>query len=102
MRAQDRSITSTDTNANGCCLLLLLLSTRCACSQVWDVRHGKQVRTLASHSDPVTAADFNLDGTCIVSASHDGLIRIWDTATGSCLKTIFAEGNPPVRRVTTN
>jgi COMPASS component SWD3 len=65
--------------------------------KVWDVRHGKQVRTLASHSDPVTAADFNLDGNCIVSGSHDGLIRIWDTTTGNCLKTIFAEGNPPVR-----
>jgi COMPASS component SWD3 len=65
--------------------------------KVWDVRHGKQVRTLASHSDPVTASDFNLDGNCIVSGSHDGLIRIWDTTTGNCLKTIFAEGNPPVR-----
>ncbi|KAG5178330.1 WD40-repeat-containing domain protein [Tribonema minus] len=64
--------------------------------KVWDVRHAKEVRTLASHSDPVTAADFNLDGSCIVSASHDGLIRIWDTTTGNCLKTIFAEGNPAV------
>jgi COMPASS component SWD3 len=32
----------------------------------------------------------------IVSGSYDGLVRIWDTATGECLKTVYAEGNPPV------
>jgi COMPASS component SWD3 len=40
--------------------------------------------------------DFNRDGTIIVSGSYDGLVRIWDTATGECLKTVYAEGNPPV------
>ena len=30
------------------------------------------------------------------SGSYDGLVRIWDTATGECLKTVYAEGNPPV------
>lgn len=55
--------------------------------------------TIPAHSDPVTAVDFNRDGTCIVSGSHDGLIRVWDTATGECLKTIYAEGNPPVSYV---
>ena len=79
------------------------------------------VSTLPVHSDPVTAVSFNRDGTCLVSASHDGLIRIWDVATGmivagralstmsnvetfsdhfllhiiligECLKTIFAAG----------
>ena len=43
--------------------------------------------------------DFNRDGTCIVSGSYDGLVRIWDTATGECLKTVYAEGNPPVGSV---
>jgi len=57
------------------------------------------VSTLPAHSDPVTGVDFNRDGTCIVSGSHDGLVRIWDTATSECLKTIYAEGNPPVSAV---
>ena len=39
------------------------------------------------------------DGTCIVSGSHDGLVRIWDTATGECLKTTYAPLNPPVSHV---
>jgi len=32
----------------------------------------------------------------INSGSYDGLVRIWDTSTGECLKTVYAEGNPPV------
>ena len=57
------------------------------------------VSTLPAHSDPVTAVSFNRDGTTVSSASHDGLIRIWDLATGECLKTIYAAGNPPVSSV---
>eukprot|EP00957_Ditylum_brightwellii_P158545 12068017-Ditylum_brightwellii.AAC.1 len=66
---------------------------------LWDVRSGDCVSTLPAHSDPVTGVDFNRDGTCIVSGSHDGLIRVWDAATGECLKTIYAGGNPPVSHV---
>lgn len=32
----------------------------------------------------------------IVSASLDGLCRVWDTATGQCIKTIVEDSNPPV------
>ena len=59
-----------------------------------------QLSTLPAHSDPVTAVSFNRDGTCLVSASHDGLIRIWDVCSGECLKTIVAQGNPPVSHAT--
>jgi len=54
------------------------------------------VRTLPAHDDPVTAVHFNRDGSLIVSSSYDGLCRIWDTATGHCLKTLIDEDNPPV------
>lgn len=52
------------------------------------------MKTLSAHSDPVMAAGFNRDGTMIVSCSIDGLIRIWDTASGQCLKTLVDEANP--------
>ncbi|KAI8968115.1 WD40-repeat-containing domain protein [Trametes punicea] len=38
--------------------------------------------------DYVTAVHFNRDASLIVSCSLDGLIRIWNTATGQCLKTL--------------
>ncbi|CAN0316032.1 unnamed protein product [Hapterophycus canaliculatus] len=42
--------------------------------KIWDVATGKCLRTMASHSEPVTAAAFNADGTGVVSGSADGLM----------------------------
>ena len=61
-----------------------------------QIRSGDCVSTLPAHSDPVTSVSFSRDGTVVCSASHDGLIRLWDVPTGECLKTIYAAGNPPV------
>ena len=75
---------------------------------MWDVKTGKCIRTLPAHSDPVSAVHFNRDGSLIVSSSYDGLwyihyhyyyyysigsfcSRIWDTASGQCLKTLVGE-----------
>jgi COMPASS component SWD3 len=51
---------------------------------------------LPAHSDPVSAVCFNVDGTLVASCSFDGLIRIWNTSTAQCLKTIIDESNHPV------
>ena len=59
------------------------------------MKTGKCLRTLPAHANPVSAVDFSRDGSLIVSCSYDGLCRIWDTATGVCLKTIIGEENPP-------
>lgn len=63
---------------------------------LWDVRTARLMRSLPAHSDPVGGVDFVRDGTLIVSCSSDGLIRVWDTATGQCLRTFFHEDTPPV------
>jgi COMPASS component SWD3 len=52
---------------------------------------GKTIRVLPAHSQPVTAVCFSRDSTLIASSSYDGLIRIWDTGNGQCLKTIVEE-----------
>lgn len=66
---------------------------------LWDVRSASVMRSLPAHSDPVGGIDVVWDGTLIVSCATDGLIRIWDTATGQCLRTLVHEDNPPVTAV---
>lgn len=66
---------------------------------IWDVRSTRIMRSLPAHSDPVGGVDFIRDGTLIVSCAGDGLIRIWDTATGQCLRTLVHEDNAPVTSV---
>lgn len=66
---------------------------------LWDVRSARVMRSLPAHSDPVAGIDVIRDGTLIASCASDGLIRIWDSATGQCLRTIVHEDNPPVSAV---
>lgn len=66
---------------------------------LWDVRSATVMRSLPAHSDPVGGIDVVWDGTLVVSCATDGLIRIWDTATGQCLRTLVHEDNPPVTSV---
>lgn len=47
------------------------------------------MRTLSAHSDPISSLDLSFDDTIIVSGSYDGLIRLFDTETGGCLKTLI-------------
>ncbi|KAI9673885.1 MAG: WD domain protein [Caeruleum heppii] len=66
---------------------------------LWDVRSGRLMRSLPAHSDPVGGVDFVRDGTLVVSCAGDGLIRIWDTSTSQCLRTVVHEDNAPVSSV---
>ncbi|KAL1954224.1 hypothetical protein VTO42DRAFT_1504 [Malbranchea cinnamomea] len=66
---------------------------------LWDVRSARVMRSLPAHSDPVAGVDVIRDGTLIVSCSTDGLIRLWDSGTGQCLRTLVHEDNPPVTAV---
>ena len=68
---------------------------------LWDIRPtgGIVMRSLPAHSDPVSGVDFLRDGTMVCSCAGDGLIRIWDTVTGQCLRTLVDEERKPVASV---
>lgn len=51
-------------------------------------RWGAHRQTLEGHSHSVWAVAFSPDGNTLASASHDGTIRPWDTATGAYRQTL--------------
>ena len=54
--------------------------------------------TFRAHYGPVHGVTFAPDGKRLATAGEDAAIRVWDTATGSCLHT-FTGPTAPVRAV---
>ncbi|QLQ81526.1 hypothetical protein HG537_0F02870 [Torulaspora globosa] len=68
---------------------LLFSSSMDESIKIWDVLNGAAMRTIAAHSEAVVSIDVPADDSSILcSGSYDGLIRVFDTGTGHCLKTL--------------
>jgi WD40 repeat protein len=50
--------------------------------------HSQKRLALTGHSDRLTDLALNLDGTRLATASWDGMIKVWDTATGEELLSL--------------
>ena len=50
-------------------------------------------KTLTDHSDWIRSVEWSPDGTKIASGSADRIIKIWDTITGICLKTLAGDNS---------
>ena len=55
---------------------------------------GKELLTINSHSDWVTAVAWNADGSKLVSGSRDKTAKVFDTKTGELLVTYSGHGQP--------
>lgn len=51
---------------------------------IWDRKSGAHLKTLLGHSGPVNAVQ--LRGDLIVSASGDGVAKLWNLTTAQCVK----------------
>ncbi|XP_045774193.1 ribosome biogenesis protein BOP1 homolog isoform X1 [Maniola jurtina] len=47
-----------------------------------------EVQCLRGHGALVRSVDFDPSGQYVVSASDDGTIKVWETSTGRCLRTV--------------
>lgn len=59
--------------------------------KVWDLKMGKEVRTLKGHSGHVTAVAVTPEGGQAISASLDHTLKVWELESGRCLATFTAE-----------
>ncbi len=55
--------------------------------KLWDASTSRHIRTLHGKS-PVKGVAFSPDGTSIGCACTDGIVRIWDLATGEEVATL--------------
>jgi F-box and WD-40 domain protein 1/11 len=60
-----------------------------SCIIVWDRATGKQIRTLHGHRGPVNAVQ--LRGNLLVSASGDGVAKLWNLDSGVAIKDFPSE-----------
>ena len=57
--------------------------------RIWDLTTGQELRSFPGHSDYVSTAAINPDGSDrLLTASDDGTARIWDAATGQELLSL--------------
>lgn len=68
----------------------LLVSSRKNQIDVWSMATGQRVRTLAGHSQWITALAISPNGRTLASGSLDGTINLWDLPSGTLQATLFA------------
>src|SRR5262249_2273200 len=56
--------------------------------KIWDAPGGKELKSLAGHTETIEAVAATADGKRLASASEDKLIKIWDIDNGKDLHTL--------------
>jgi WD40 repeat protein len=61
----------------------------------------QELRTLKGHKGIVYAVTFSPDGVHVASASRDGTVRLWNTATGKEIRTLKEKDDPKRQQIYT-
>ena len=64
-------------------------------ARVWNLARPRSREHVLGHREWVQAAGFSDDGSLIATASVDGIIRLWESATGAVLDEWHGHGNAP-------
>jgi len=62
--------------------------------KVWDIKNGKELRTLKNHTNEVNAVAVTPDGRYAISASGDRNLKVWDVESGEELRTLRGHTGP--------
>lgn len=68
--------------------------------KLWDVGRDTDLQTLVGHTANVTAVAMTPDGRHIVSGSQDGIVKVWERATGREIASFMALGHEDYVTVT--
>jgi eukaryotic-like serine/threonine-protein kinase len=63
-------------------------------AQIWDAQRHTRLFTLP-HGDVVYRATYSVDGTQLITGAGDGVVRIWEAATGKLVHKLQREGTRP-------
>jgi RNA polymerase sigma factor (sigma-70 family) len=66
---------------------------------LWDLSTGKPHRRLLGHNGPVSAVAFAPDGRTLATGGWDGVLQLWQTATGKPTRTLLTSPESSVRVV---
>jgi WD40 repeat protein len=69
----------------------LALAVERTVAAICDAATGAELRRLAGHRDFVSAVAWDPMGGVLATGSHDGMVRLWDTATGKQTATLDAD-----------
>jgi len=56
--------------------------------EVWDMDKQVRLHTLTGHTGKILCAAFSRDGFQLLTGSADSSMRLWDVASGECLKVL--------------